>query len=49
VWFETHATMEAAIHREKQIMKWNRVLKIQLIERSNRRWYDLYETIVAGA
>jgi putative endonuclease len=49
VWFEMHATMEAAIHREKQIKKWERAWKIELIERSNRRWHDLYETIVEGA
>jgi putative endonuclease len=49
VWFEMHATMEAAIHREKQIKKWNRAWKIELIERSNARWHDLYETIIDGA
>ena len=49
LWFEMHATMESAIQREKQIKKWNRAWKIELIERSNRRWHDLNETIVAGA
>jgi putative endonuclease len=48
VWFEMHATMEAAIQREKQIKKWNRAWKVELIERGNRRWRDLYETIVDG-
>jgi putative endonuclease len=44
-----HATMEAAIQREKEIKKWNRSWKIELIERGNRRWHDLYKTIVGGA
>jgi putative endonuclease len=49
VWFEMHAAMEVAIQREKQIKKWNRTWKIELIEASNQRWRDLYETIVPGA
>ncbi len=32
VWFETHATAEAAIAREKHIKKWRRAWKIELIE-----------------
>jgi putative endonuclease len=46
---EMHATMEAAIRREQQIKKWDRAWKIELIERSNRRWHGLYETILDGA
>jgi putative endonuclease len=41
VWFETGASMEEAIRREKQIKKWNRQWKINLIERSNPDWRDL--------
>ncbi len=41
VWFEQHATMEAAITREKQIKKWNRAWKIRLIEQTNPDWRDL--------
>ncbi len=41
VWFEQHATMEAAILREKQIKKWNRAWKLELIEKDNRDWDDL--------
>jgi hypothetical protein len=37
-----------AIRREKQIKKWNRAWKIDLIERSNPRWHDLWPTIVGG-
>ena len=41
VWFELHATMEHAITREKQIKKWNRQWKINLIEADNSDWHDL--------
>ena len=44
-WFETHAIAEAAIRREKQIKEWKRDWKINLIERENPRWDDLYPTI----
>ena len=43
VWFEQHATMEHAITREKQIKKWLRVWKLELIERDNLAWRDLAE------
>ncbi|CAG9163902.1 GIY-YIG nuclease family protein [Cupriavidus pinatubonensis] len=45
VWFETHESAEAAITREKQIKKWNRSWKINLIEGMNPYWNDLYPTI----
>jgi len=43
VWFEHHGTMESAIIREKQIKKWNRAWKLELIETENPRWLDLAE------
>ena len=46
VYFEQHLTMEAAITREKQIKKWNRQWKINLIEKSNPGWLDLWGQIV---
>ncbi len=45
VWYEFYARMEDAILREKQIKKWNRQWKIELIEKMNPRWEDLYETL----
>ena len=42
VWFEAHETMESAIHREKSIKEWKRAWKIELIERTNPYWRDLY-------
>jgi len=42
VYFEPHATMENAIRRERQVKKWRRCWKLELIERQNPRWRDLY-------
>ena len=41
VFFEVADTMEAAIAREKQLKKWRREWKRNLIERENRAWNDL--------
>jgi len=43
VWFEVHETMESAIRREKQIKRWHRQWKIELIEKENPSWRDLAE------
>ena len=42
VYVEFHATMDAAIRREKQLKKWNRLWKIRLIEEQNPQWQDLW-------
>ena len=41
VHFEMADTMEAAITREKQLKKWNRDWKANLIEVANPHWDDL--------
>jgi len=41
VWYEQHETRETAFQRERQIKKWNRAWKLQLIERFNPTWKDL--------
>jgi putative endonuclease len=46
VYFEAHGDAASAIQREKQIKKWRRAWKIELIERSNPQWHDLYDEIV---
>ena len=46
VYFEQHATMEAAITREKQVKKWRRTWKLAVIEAGNPQWLDLYEGLV---
>jgi len=46
VYFEQHETMDSAILREKQLKKWNRKWKLELIEENNPEWQDLYETLL---
>ena len=46
VYFEQHDTMDNAITREKQIKKWNRKWKLEMIEANNPEWEDLYESIL---
>jgi len=46
VWFELHGNMESAIVREKRIKSWKRKWKIELIEKNNPDWRDLYPTIL---
>jgi putative endonuclease len=46
VYFELHSDMLSAITREKQIKKWNRAWKIQLIEAMNPEWRDLWNEII---
>ena len=41
VWYEMHATMDAAILREKQLKNWHRQWKLNLVEQTNPRWADL--------
>jgi len=45
VYYEQHQTMEAAITREKQLKKYHREWKINLIEEDNPTWQDLWESI----
>jgi putative endonuclease len=46
VYFEMHEDMVSAITREKQLKKWNRAWKIELIEQRNPEWRDLYAELV---
>ena len=45
VWFEIYDDPISAISREKELKKWKRAWKIQLIESQNPQWDDLYESI----
>jgi putative endonuclease len=47
VWFEQHTDIYSAITREKQIKKWWRDWKVELIQRSNPLWRDLFSDICA--
>jgi putative endonuclease len=46
VWYEQWDLMSDAIGREKQIKEWKRDWKINLIERENPEWMDLYRSIL---
>ena len=46
VYFELHDKMVSAITREKQLKKWNRAWKLELIEQGNPDWKDLWQEIV---
>ncbi len=41
VYFEQTSNIEAALQREKQLKKWNRKWKLDLIESINPEWKDL--------
>ena len=45
VYYELHEEMPTAILREKQLKKWNRQWKINLIEKTNPSWKDLWEEL----
>lgn len=46
VWFERHFTVVTAIRREKVLKKYRREWKINLIERENPLWDDLFPAIL---
>ena len=41
VYYETTNDIKAALQREKQLKKWNRKWKMELIEKENPDWVDL--------
>jgi putative endonuclease len=45
VFVEFHETIADAILREKRIKKWRRAWKLELIERHNPQWRDLYDEL----
>jgi putative endonuclease len=46
VWYEVHETLPSAIAREKAIKDWKRKWKLQLIEKMNPQWRDLYPDLL---
>ncbi len=46
VYYEQTGSVESEIMREKQIKKWNRQWKINLIEKKNPGWDDLYDVLI---
>ena len=45
VWYEVHETRSGAFTRERQIKKWNRVWKLELIEKTNPGGRDLFDDL----
>ncbi|MDR3126332.1 MAG: GIY-YIG nuclease family protein [Rickettsiales bacterium] len=46
VWYEVHGNIYYAIEREKQIKKWRRNWKKDLVESMNPQWEDLWDEII---
>jgi putative endonuclease len=42
VWFEDHEDRETAFLRERQMKKWRRLWKLELIKKVNPEWRDLF-------
>jgi putative endonuclease len=45
VWYEDFPTADEAITSEKRIKRWRRGWKLDLIEKMNPQWLDLYLTL----
>jgi putative endonuclease len=48
VHFESYGDPRTAIQREKNLKHWVRAWKIELIERANPTWRDLYDEIATN-
>jgi len=46
VYYELFQEICQAIYREKQLKKWERKWKLELIEKENKNWDDLYEHLI---
>jgi len=46
VYYEQHQDICIAIQREKRLKEWQRKWKINLIEKNNPSWNDLYDQLV---
>lgn len=46
VYYEQYHNVYDAINREKQLKKWNRQWKIELIEKDNPQWRDLFDELL---
>ncbi len=46
VWYQEFADVNEAIQFEKTMKEWPRQWKINLIERDNPRWADLYRSLL---
>ena len=46
VYYEQHQNAQNAIQREKRVKEWKRNWKLELIEKFNPKWNDLYDSLV---
>ena len=46
VYYEDYQYVQDAIVREKRLKEWHRKWKLELIEKSNPNWEDLYSKII---
>jgi putative endonuclease len=46
VYFEYFRYVRSAIAREKELKKWTRAQKIELIQRQNPAWEDLFSSLI---
>jgi putative endonuclease len=46
VYYESTNDIESSIRREKQLKRWKRSWKIELIEKDNIEWKDLYFELI---
>lgn len=46
VYYEMYDEIEEAIKREKQLKNWHREWKVELVNKQNPNWEDLYESIL---
>lgn len=46
VWYEVYDDLEEARRRERQMKKWKREWKLELIEKENPQWKDLFDTLL---
>ena len=46
VYYERFDDVKSAIKHEKRLKKWNRKWKLELIEKDNPEWKDLYEDLI---
>jgi putative endonuclease len=45
IYYEAHSTITEAIAREKQVKKYSRIKKVNLVESINPQWRDLFDDI----
>jgi len=45
VYFEDYSEIQLAIKREKRLKEWPRHCKVNLIEKNNPQWDDLYKKV----